>query len=226
MTRAVIWIDGIRLSLVLAAIASGLALAPATRAAAQAAAAETPPPPTEPSPEMEELRRALRREPSARRTVEAGLRHFRVHPEVVDGLRAAARGRGAVPLIAGGYRYDLSDTDRDFAQQMFQPNTQDETTGLRGHSVTAGAIWDLREMVFNPAELQAYGVVGVQRDLILELTRTYFMRRQLVIRLRLRPPADEVARFSLETRVEELTAILDTMTGGWFGEELMASVRD
>lgn len=179
-----------------------------------------------PSPEVQQVRRRLLHEPTARQTVEAALRYFRVHPDAVDGLRAAARARGAVPLVAGGYRYDQADTGRSFEQQMFQPNTQTEAVGSRTHSVTAGAIWDLRELVFNPAEVQAYGVVGVQRDVILEVTRTFYMRRQLLVRLMLRPPEDDVARLTLQLRIEELTSLLDTMTGGWFGEALERAARD
>jgi hypothetical protein len=204
-----------------ALLATALCAAPslfgAGRASAQSATTTRAP---SPSPEVIAARRRLLREPQARQTVEAALRYFRVHPEAIDGLRAASRARGAVPLIAGGYRYDQGESGRSFEQQMFQPNTQTEATGSRTHSVTAGAIWDLRELVFNPAEVQAYGVVGVQRDVILEITRTFFMRRQLIVRLMLRPPEDEVARLTLQLRIEELTSLLDTMTGGWYGEAL------
>ncbi|MFN9810500.1 MAG: hypothetical protein ACK6CU_12810 [Deltaproteobacteria bacterium] len=209
-----------RLSMVLVAWSMVLGV---ERASAQTAAAARAP---GPSPELLATRRRLLREPTPRQTVEAALRYFRVHPEAVDGLRAAARARGSVPLIAGGYRYDQAETGRSFEQQMFQPNTQTEATGARTHSVTAGAIWDLREMVFNPAEVQVYGVVGVQRDVILEITRTFFMRRQLVIRAMMRPPEDEVARLTLQLRIEELTSLLDVMTGGWFGEALERSDDD
>lgn len=168
------------------------------------------------------VRRVLAREPSARDTVDAALRYFRVSPDAVDALRTAARARAALPLVAGGYRYDDTGTART-SQQTPSPLNQDENTATTGHSASIGAIWDFREFVFNPGEVQAYGVVGVQRDLILEVTRTFFMRRQLILRLHLRPPTDEVARITLEMRIEELTAILDSLTGGWFATELVSS---
>jgi hypothetical protein len=52
------------------------------------------------------------------------------------------------------------------------------------------------------------------------------MRRQLVIRAMMRPPEDEVARLTLQLRIEELTSLLDVMTGGWFGEALERSDDD
>ncbi|MFN7697531.1 MAG: hypothetical protein ACK5U8_06520, partial [Deltaproteobacteria bacterium] len=97
-----------RLSMVLVAWSMVLGV---ERASAQTAAAARAP---GPSPELLATRRRLLREPTPRQTVEAALRYFRVHPEAVDGLRAAARARGSVPLIAGGYRSDQAETGRSF----------------------------------------------------------------------------------------------------------------
>jgi hypothetical protein len=51
---------------------------------------------------------------------------------------------------------------------------------------------------------------------MLEVTRTYYLRRQLQLRMRLRPPEDPLAASALALRIEEFTAILDSMSGGWF----------
>lgn len=164
-------------------------------------------------------------DPPVGETVQAALRHFRVSPDAIDALRRASRARALMPLVAGGYRFD-DDAETSFEQQrLFQPREVDGRGAVRRHSVTAGAIWDLREAVFNPAQIQAYGLVGVQRDVMLEVTRTYYMRRLLQLRLALRPPEDELARMTLELRVEEFTAILDALTGGWFARELVARAR-
>jgi hypothetical protein len=46
------------------------------------------------------------------------------------------------------------------------------------------------------------------------------MRRQLQIRLALKPPQDMVIRVMLDLRVAEYSAILDGMTGGWFSQAI------
>lgn len=164
-------------------------------------------------------------DPPIAETVHAALEYFRVSPDAIDALRRASRVRALMPLVAGGYRFD-DDAETSFEQQrLFQPREVEGRGAVRRHSVTAGAIWDLREAVFNPAQIQAYGLVGVQRDVMLEITRTYYMRRQLQLRLALRPPEDALARMTLELRVEEFTAILDALTGGWFARELVARAR-
>ena len=164
-------------------------------------------------------RSRLRHEPSATETIDHALRYFRVSSDAIGALRAAARSRGLLPLVAGGYRYDDFLEGKHTIQGPTDLRSIAEGVDERIHSFTIGAIWDLRELLFNPAEVQSYGLIGLQRDLMLEVTRTYFLRRQLMLRLLLRPPEDPLARAALELRVDEFTAVLDALTGGWYTEE-------
>jgi len=201
MTRAVT----LALAVLAAAAVPGLAAAQQTDAVARA-------------------RAQLSVEPTVAETTREALRYFRVDPAAFDGLRRAARTRALLPLLAGGYRFD----DDQFARgQSQEPTPLDitEQTQTQVHSATVGAVWDLRELVFNPAEVQVYGLIGVQRDLMLEVTRTYYLRRQLMLRLMLRPPEDPLAPAALELRIEEFTSILDVLTDGWFSEETQRRVR-
>jgi hypothetical protein len=156
------------------------------------------------------------REPQVGNTVKAALRNFKVHPEALDQLRSNARTRALLPILAAGYRLDNTDFARTLNQTISMPTNINENTLTRTNSVTLGGVWDLRELAFNPSEVQVYGIVGIQRDLILEVTRTYFLRRQLMTRLAMRPPTDPLAKATLDLRVDEYTAILDALTGGWF----------
>lgn len=155
-------------------------------------------------------------EPKIREVVQEALRYFRVNPEAIESLRSAARRRALLPLVAGGYRFDSDKLARFEEQTITDPRQNNEDTNRRTNSVSVGAVWDFRELVFNPAEVQAYGLVGVQRDLILEVTRTYYLRKQLVLLKRTKPPEDPVSLATLELRIEEYTALLDALTGGWF----------
>lgn len=170
----------------------------------------------------EEVRRAqaeLSFEPEVADTAQQALRYFRVNPDALDGLRSAARARALLPVIAGGYQYNQS-RDESFSAQMGNPTFDvDANSAGTGHLANIGALWDLRQLAFNSAEVQVYGLVAIQRDILLEITRTYFLRRQLQLRLRLRPPEDALAYAALELRILEFTATLDVLTGGWFSEE-------
>ena len=74
-------------------------------------------------------------------------------------------------------------------------------------------MWDLRELVFNPAEVQVFGLIGVQRDIMIEATRTYYLRKQLILRKLYKPPQDPMAAQALDMRIDEFTALLDVLTG-------------
>ena len=165
-------------------------------------------------------RRSTAHEPLVQEVSSRALDHFRVDPARFDRLRRSARTRGLLPILAAGWRLD----DDNFARNEDQgpmPLNAVETTNRQINSVNVGALWDLRQLAFNPAEVQVYGLVGVQRDILLEVTRTYFLRRQLQLRLALRPPTEPLAQAALELRIQEFTAILDVMTGGWFSREAM-----
>ncbi|MCB9645924.1 MAG: hypothetical protein H6730_04900 [Deltaproteobacteria bacterium] len=99
------------------------------------------------------------------------------------------------------------------------PFRSPEATGTGKHALSVGAVWDFRELVFNPAEVQVFGLIGVQRDIMLEATRTYYLRKQLVLRKVYKPPEDPMALAALDMRIDEFTALLDVLTGGWFSQQ-------
>ena len=168
--------------------------------------------------EVAAARRALAHEPSVAETTRQALEYFRVNPDAIDGLRTSARTRALLPVVAAGYQYGQDRSELFYDQQITSPQTRDQNSAGTSHGVSAGVLWDLRQLGFNPAEVEVYGLVAVQRDVMLEVTRTYFLRRQLQLRLALRPPEDPLAYAALELRVNEFAAILDVLTGGWFTE--------
>jgi len=167
---------------------------------------------------LEGARARLEFEPTVAETMHAALRYFRVDPDNFDSLRTSARTRALLPTLAAGYRFDDDRYARQEDQTISTPLRWDEQTNSRVNTISVGAVWDLRELVFNPAEVQVYGLIGVQRNIMLETTRVYYLRRQLFVRFLLGPPEDPIAREALVLRIDEFTAQLDVMTGGWFSE--------
>ena len=158
------------------------------------------------------------KEPDVSEVVEVALRYFRVHPDVLDSLRTKAKTRALLPLLATGYRFDDDQFTRAETQNPVPVNI-DEATAARNNAISVGAVWDLRELVFNPAEVQVFGLIGVQRDIMLEATRTYYLRKQLILRKLYKPPQDPMAQAALDMRIGEFTALLNVLTGGWFGQQ-------
>lgn len=165
---------------------------------------------------FEQTKIRLNFEPAVSECMEASLKYFRVDYKNFDRLRSAAKNRGLLPTIAAGYRIDNTRGDSTSVQA---PTNVTVINGNQTGSVntfSVGGVWDLREVLFNPAEVQVYGLIGVQRGLMLELTRIYYLRKQLFVRFVNSPPKDPLAREALALRVDEFTALLDVLTGGWF----------
>lgn len=161
-----------------------------------------------------------RYEPTAAETVRAALRYFEVEPSDLQALRRDARLRGLLPTLGGNYTYR---DDRSASFEASQPapvNNVASDGEVVVNTIGAGIQWDPRDLVFHPDQVNIYGLIGVQRDLMLEVLRAYFARRQLAMTIMLRPPEDPIALASLVLRVEEFTAVLDMMTGEWFSQSL------
>lgn len=165
---------------------------------------------------FEQTKIRLNFEPSVSECLNASLRYFRVDYKTFDRLRGAAKRRGLLPTIAAGYRLDDTTQNTNGISAPTSTTVTNQLVQGRVSTISVGGVWDLRELVFNPAEVQVYGLIGVQRGLMLELTRIFFLRKQLFVRFVNSPPKDPLAREALALRVDEFTALLDVLTGGWF----------
>ena len=63
-------------------------------------------------------------------------------------------------------------------------------------------------------------MVELRGDLLSEATRIYYERRRLQIDLVFTPPASEQEHLENLLRLDELTALLDGMTDGFFSKRL------
>jgi hypothetical protein len=189
--------------------ASALAVTLALLASAPSARAEGPDP-------LARLRETLKREPKAPDVVKMALDYYRVSPAAMDSVRSAARTRALMPVLSGFVTYDSVGSASASATTITNPANVVVNNAQSITAINGGLAWDFRELIFNPTEVQTYAVVPMQRDIMLEVVRTYYLRRQLQIRLALKPPADPLALATLELRVEEYTGILTSMTGGSF----------
>ena len=63
-------------------------------------------------------------------------------------------------------------------------------------------------------------MVQLRDDIVDEVTRAYFERRRLQVRLLTDPPGDQQALLDQELRLQELTALIDGLTGGQFSQRM------
>jgi hypothetical protein len=83
--------------------------------------------------------------------------------------------------------------------------------------------WDLGDLVWNndqtSIDTRSKLMVELRNDIIDEITRLYFERRRIQVELLQNPPKDSVKCMEKELRIQELTANIDGMTGGYFSRE-------
>jgi hypothetical protein len=84
--------------------------------------------------------------------------------------------------------------------------------------------WDLADLVFHPSETSAASKkldeIEWRVQVGQQVVSLYHERKKLLVLLGMGAIEDPVTRVEAAMRVEELTALLDAVTGGWFLEEL------
>jgi hypothetical protein len=160
------------------------------------------------------------REPSIREVQQAALAHYQLEPERIRGMTSLARVKGLVPEIDAGVDSTLGHNYLNTQDALYpsfpykerQAGSSDQTVWhVRG-------VWDLSRVVFNPEQLDIRTLGSLQETLIREVTTTYFSRRRVLANLVLSPPDDEEELYFDQLRLDEMTATLDSFTGGKFAE--------
>jgi hypothetical protein len=163
------------------------------------------------------LARIEHAEPTAAATVRAALRHAGLahRPEV--SMRRRARLAAALPTLSlkAARQTDWDEASGDRA----------DVVGDVGQEVVleARATWRLDRLVFDGAELRTVAL-GQQRAraraaLASETTSLYYKRRALQVDQLWHPPETIEEQIKDELALEELTAQLDALTGGWWSDQ-------
>ncbi len=166
-----------------------------------------------------------RDEPDVRAVQEAAARYAEVHPDLLASWRHRARYAGLAPRLSVEDRYV------DLSRQRLRtgggsPDYELDEVGTEQEPAVR-AEWDLSRLVFNPDELRVAGetvdLVRLRQRVLDEVTRLYFERRRREVERDLAPPADVAGRVRQQLRIDELTASLDALTGGFFSQRLGAA---
>lgn len=135
------------------------------------------------------------------------------------------KGKRQIPV-----RTFTEDFFREQLSEFEEGDYKDRETGF-----VIGAVWELSDLIYNPDEIgiskEARSLAELRDDILKEVTQYYFRRRHLQFDMLLdqAPKPEnldpEAGRKALEKRIrikvelEELTAQLDGLTGGWFSKE-------
>lgn len=161
-------------------------------------------------------------EPSIAQIQQAAVRYAEVHPGKIEEWRKAAARKAFLPTVS--FDYDLS---RDQTVDLDRGGTADPDVYIvgpeeqsRGWSV--GVSWDLGELIWNgdqtSIDTRSRLMVELRDDILTQVTHLYYERRRLQVEMALAPMRDLPVRLEKEIRLEELTAGIDALTGGYLSK--------
>lgn len=187
------------------------------------AQAQTPPP----GPRgVVDLEKAFSHEPDVREVHRWVQEESLTNPEAIQTWLKQSRAAAALPQLTLTYDYDNENNwgygyteviPEEPEEYILEDQDQD-----RDHFGQARVRWDLNELIMSSEQIrviaQAEDMVKLRDKLLEEATRIYFDRRRLQVELLLTPPPDVKGRMEAEVQLLELTARLDSLTGGRFSE--------
>lgn len=177
----------------------------------------TPAPPASQAREASRLLAGFEREPDIAAVQEAAARFVGADPSRVRSWRARVRHAAWLPelrvRVQKGYEDDLLATATGHSRA-----TDDDLV------FEVQARWRFDRLLFDRNELfvsrEATLLADLRREITAEVTRLYFQRRRLQVELRLASAASPRVHAHRVLRLQELTAELDAMTGGYFRRAL------
>ena len=218
-------------------LATGLAAAPGA-ARAQEEQPEGGGAAPQPQPKRQVSRAAVKRlfqiikaEPNIKDVQKAAVRHYELEPSRINRLARNARLKGLIPNVSASFSNELGNRFTNTKDGLFpilpspaenpNPSFYKERVSESNNQLTwsVSASWDLDRLVFAAESLDAKSLTGLEENLVREVTTLFFSRRRILASLILSPPDDDEEFFYELMRLDEITATLDSFTGGMFGKK-------
>lgn len=158
-----------------------------------------------------EILRKFNREPSINEVQKIAIEYADVHPDKIAVWRREAKRKALFPELSVGI--DQSEGDYYYSGTW---RGRDKDTGW-----DISLSWDFGDLVWNSdqtnIDVRSRLMVQLRDDILDEITRTYFERRRLQMDVYLLQNSQDLKqRLQNELRLQELTADLDALTGGYF----------
>ncbi|MCP4498790.1 MAG: ComEA family DNA-binding protein [Deltaproteobacteria bacterium] len=167
-------------------------------------------------------------EPSVREVQKAAINYANANPDIVDSLRGRVRASAALPEFRLRVKGDIDDDTTEVVEPGVANQTREsDDLGVEGY---VQAKWNLDKLLFHNDELgiarETVRLSNLRNKVVSEVTRRFFERRRLQVDLELSPSTDLSSRIRKELRIQELTADIDALTGGWFSKSLEQLSRE
>lgn len=191
--------------------------------------------------EDEELKRSYQKEqinyeqePSIQKLHEIVIEYADVSPDKIRHWQELAKKKAWLPSVSIGLDGDNNRTKSDSVWGSYSSGGQcfigpDDKTVYDNFSWGVSFTWNLDELIWSgdltSIDSRAKLMVDLREDLLEQVTRVYFERRRLQLELQFGDQFSEREWLERRLRIEELTALIDGMTGGQFSKMVKSSLN-
>jgi len=170
------------------------------------------------------MREYLKYEPKIRDVQEAAIKYAEVSPEKISGWRKKAAKKSLLPKVSIGL--DRNSTDLWHWEGGSTTKTDDDTLRRGQDSIDwdVSLSWDFGDLIWNDAQtsidVRSKLMVELRDDILDQVNKLYFERLRVKSELDNLAIEDRNKRFDKQLKLEELTASLDSLTAGYYSEQL------
>ena len=140
-----------------------------------------------------------------------------VDPKKIDHMRLGAR-----------LKYLLPSVDVDYSRSVYGASSSGKVL-IGPLDWTLGLSWDVGDLIWSTEQRYIDGhaedMIELRDDLLDKVTRYYFEWKRLKLGLLATVPQDEQEMQEKELRLEELTAYIDALTGGYFSQAIERNLK-
>lgn len=175
-------------------------------------------------PDPKEILSRYDGEPTILEVQNAAIRYAEVQPEKIERWRRSAALKGFLPTVS--VDRDLS---RDSNVDIDRGGTADPDTFIHGPEEessdwSVGVSWDLGDLIWNDDQTSIDSrsrlMVELRDDILTQVTHLYYERRRLQVEMALSRAQDLAVKIEKELKLQELTANIDALTGGYLSRRL------
>ena len=166
----------------------------------------------------------LKHEPNIRDVQKAAIRYAEVNPEKISQWRKQAAKKALLPQLSVGLERNTADL---WHWEGGSTTKSDDDTLRRGRDNLDWDValsWDLSDVIWSEAQtsidVRSKLMVELRDDVLDQVNKLYFERLRVKNELDNLAIEDRDRRFQKQLKLEELTASLDSLTSGYYSEQL------
>lgn len=166
------------------------------------------------SPSLNPLDSDFKNEPTIQELQKVAINYAEVAPQKIRNWRRQAQIKAIMPEVSVDYDKTVT-TALGATYDRVSTGPMDWGVNLK---------WNIGELIWNndqtSIDSRSKLMVELRDDIINELTRLFFERRRLQMEIVVSPSLSENEKMEKELRLQELTALIDGLTGGYLSQSL------